>query len=366
MLSLALILLLSAATAPHQNTAPEPPVAPGAAIELEPIDVARALLPSDFKQHTTRHWILLSDARWDTIDHVGRHLEAAMHQFSRLCRMLGAARTMPSDPMLCIVFSDAEEFREFAKDGDDLNVDPLEIGGYFSPSSKWILFYEPHGQPELQAALERLDQHEAELQEQKSQAPTDREDPRTRQQREDILDEHARNLAEHRSQLEELETDIQTAVTVHEAFHQLAWLTEFSDHRGGWRLWLHEGFATTFETRDTSKSFGPWQESEHWRSQFKLALHNNQVVPLRRLLFIKDISELEPDELGPVYAQSYSLVRWLWRFHRTRLNEYLRALREHSDYIFPQDDLRAFEDAFGPVDTIERRWLRDEADGWAD
>jgi hypothetical protein len=90
------------------------------------------------------------------------------------------------------------------------------------------------------------------------------------------------------------------------------------------------------------------------------------VVPLRRLLFIKDISELEPHELGPVYAQSYSLVRWLWRFHRTRLNGYLRALREHSDYIFPQDDLRAFEDAFGPVDTIERRWLRDEADGWAD
>ncbi|MCH2148435.1 MAG: hypothetical protein MK095_03290, partial [Phycisphaerales bacterium] len=136
MLSLALSLLISTAPLGHLKPAQGPAEAPEAAAELEPLDVARALLPSGFKEKATRHWIILSDARWDTIDHVGTHLEAAMHQFSRLCRMLGAARTMPSEPMLCIVFSDADEFHAFAKAGDDLDMQPQDIGGYFSPSAE--------------------------------------------------------------------------------------------------------------------------------------------------------------------------------------------------------------------------------------
>ena len=366
MLSLALSLLLSTAPLSHLKPLQEPAAAPEAAAELTPLEVARALLPTGFKEKTTRHWVILSDARWDTIDHVGTHLEAAMHQFSRLCRMLGAARTMPSEPMLCIVFSDADEFHAFAKAGDDLAVHPQDIGGYFSPTAEWIVFYEPRGQPELEAAHDRLDAHEADLQEQESEHADRSDDPQARKQREDVLDEQARDLAEHRSQLEALETDLQTALTVHEAFHQLAWITDFSDRRGGWTFWLHEGFATCFETYDTSRAFGPSQESPAWRTQFKQAMTDQQLLPLRTLVVIKNIEELQSDQLGAAYAQSYSLVRWLWRFRRTRLNGYLRALREHPDYVFPRDDIKAFEDAFGPIETIERRWLRDEADGWSD
>ena len=345
MTPLLLGILLVLAPAP---TTP-PPTEPEAAQELPdtPIEKARSLLPSGFSEHHTRHWVILSDARWDTIDHVGKHLEAALHQFSRVCRLLGATRPMPSDRMLCIVFSDPEAFSSFARAGDALEIDPDQIGGYFSPDSEWILFYEPRGLPELESARRELDEQEDSL-------PDDEEEAQ----------EQARRINEHRDALEDLEVGLRTSLAVHEATHQLAWITEFTDHRGGWNLWLHEGFATSFETHDTSRAFGPTHESPFRREQFMQSMNDDQLIPLQELLAIRDLEGIEPDRLNVVYAQSYALVRWLWRFRRTQLNGYIRSLREDPDYVFPRDQLRAFEDAFGPVEKLERRWLRDEEDEW--
>ena len=115
---------------------------------------------------------------------------------------------------------------------------------------------------------------------------------------------------------------------MHEAVHQLAWITEFTDHRGGWNLWLHEGFAASFETHDTSRAFGPTHESPFRREQFVKSMGNDELlIQLQELLVIKDLEDQSSKErLNVVYAQSYSLVRWLWRFRRTQLNGYIRSL----------------------------------------
>ncbi len=350
------------AIAPASATTPSPssPVLP-----LTSQEIAEALLPTTFEAHQTRHWTILSDARPDTVNHVGEQLEAAMHQFSRLCRMLGATRPMPQERMLCIVFSDAEDFRDFAKHGDEYEIDPAVFGGYFSPRTEWILFYDPKGTPEVEQARDALDKHEDALETVRSQTPPPHEDPRSRARREHALQQQSEQIEEARQHIAEFERGQQVSLTVHEAFHQLSWITEFADHRGGWGLWLHEGFATCFETDDTSRAFGPAHESPNRREMFKQVMLEGRLLPLRELLGIRSLKDMQPDEITAFYAQSYATVRWLWRFHRTRLNGYIRSLREQPDYVFPRDDATAFEAAFGPIEKLERRWLRDEMDGWA-
>jgi len=332
---------------------------------LTSLEIAEALLPSTFNTHQTKHWTILSDARWETIDPVGDQLEAAMHQFSRLCRMLGAARPMPQERMLCVVFSDPKDFKEFAKHGDDYEVDPEVFGGYFSSRTEWILFYDPRGAPEVEQARAALDEHEDELDSVRSQPTPTHEDPRSRAQRERALRQQSEQIEQARRDLDDFERGRQVSLTVHEAFHQLAWITEFADHRGAWSLWLHEGLATGFETEDISTAFGPAHESHKWRGAFKKAMVNGELLPLRTLLTTRTLDGMESDQVSAFYAQSYALVRWLWRFKRTRLNGYIRTLREDPEFVFPRDDTKAFEAAFGPIETLERRWLRDEMDEWA-
>ena len=357
---LALLATLLAVASPTQDAAPQQDVP-----VLSQQEIAEGLLPSEFTSHQTRHWTILSDARWETIDHVGDQLESAMHQFSRLCRMLGAARPMPQDRMLCIVFSSAEDFQEFAKHGDDYDIDPDVFGGYFSSRSEWILFYDPKGMPEVEEARDALDEHEDALDSIRSEPRSAHEDPRWKARRERALEEQSERIEEARRNLDEFERARQVALTVHEAFHQLAWITEFADHRGGWGLWLHEGFATGFETEDITRAYGPAHESSKWRAAFKQAMVDGQLLPLRELLPIRTLDGMAPDQVTAFYAQSYATVRWLWRFRRTRLNGYIRSLREDPDLTFPRDDLKAFESAFGPIEKLERRWLRDEMDEWS-
>jgi hypothetical protein len=361
---MALLAALLAAPAPQTGSAP-PEAPPEATLPLSPQEIAEGLLPSAFTRHETRHWTILSDARPATIDHVGEQLESAMHQFSRLCRMLGSARPMPQERMLCIVFSDAEDFQEFARHGDEYDIDPDVFGGYFSSKTEWILFYDPKGTPELEEARDALDEHEEALDTIRSEPRSAHEDPRTRARREHALQQQTKRIEEARRNLDEFERARQMALTVHEAFHQLAWITEFADHRGGWGLWLHEGFATGFETEDITRAYGPAHESAKWRASFKQAMVDGQLLPLRELLTIRTLDGMAPDQVTAFYAQSYATVRWLWRFRRTRLNGYIRSLRDDPDLAFPRDDLKAFESAFGPIETLERRWLRDEMDEWS-
>ena len=123
MTPLLLGILLVLAPAP---TTP-PPTEPETAQELPdtPIEKARSLLPAEFSEHQTRHWIILSDAQWDTIDHVGKHLEAAMHQFSRVCRLLGASRPDAVEAHAVHRLQRSRNaFRSFARAGDELEIDP--------------------------------------------------------------------------------------------------------------------------------------------------------------------------------------------------------------------------------------------------
>lgn len=326
---------------------------------------ARACLDGDFEQHETRYWIILTDANWESIEHVGRDLHATRHQFNRLCKVLGAARAMPTQKMVAIVFRDREDFISFARACDDFDVDPEGIGGYYSPSDGWLAFYEPRGQPSLKKAREELEYFEDSLEQHLEETDTAHLDEEMDEKRRKQVEGWSAALQARRDQLDDYEYELRTTVTAHEGFHQLSQLSGFTGWGNNWGPWLHEGFASCFETENTAYGFGPAYESRRRAEDFRKVLENDQVLPLHQLITVRKLGELGPEGLSNFYAQSHALVRWLYRFRRAQLNGYLRALRENPEFTFPNDDLLVFEKYFGPIEKLERRWLKDEVDGWS-
>ena len=349
---------------PGTETAPPPPefVLVQKPIQ-ELVEQARACLDDTFRIHEDRFWIILTDADYKSIEHIGRDLKAARHQFNRLCQVLGSVRPMPREKMLCIVFHDQKAFLDFyTRCESSTEALPPTAGGYFSPAKQWIVFYEPRGFPVVREAQDNLAESEDQLAEFEAEQ---HRDPKKAARQREIAESWSKQLDRHHEGIQAFERELRTSVTVHEAFHQLSSITGFVDSRGGWTLWLHEGFATCFETDDTAYAFGPSHESELRRNVFRSMLAKNELLPLRKLVALRTYSALPQHRLPVFYHQSYALVRWLYRFRRTQLNSYIRALRERPDLEFPRDDIKVFEEYFGPIERLERRWMRDELDDWA-
>jgi hypothetical protein len=377
--TLTLTLLLcgpALADEPATSAGPQYPPAPGSKMApvkpqefilvqqpiQEVLQRAKSCLDDSFKVHEDRFWVILTNADYKSISHIGRDLKAARHQFIRLCQVLGSARPMPKYKMLCIVFTEQEDFIKFSSTCGISAGLSAGIHGYFSPADQWIVFYEPRGMPMLKEAREGLAKSEESLAEYETE---EFDDPVVKAGQRKLAESWAKQIDLRHEALRDFEQELQTSITVHEAFHQLSWLSGFVDSRGGWTYWLHEGFATSFETDDTAYAFGPAQESLLRREAFKQMLADNELLPLRTLLTFRSFSELPPDRISVFYQQSYALVRWLYRFRRTQLNGYLRSLRMRKDLVFPRDDLKIFREHFGPIDRLERRWLRDEMDDWS-
>ena len=380
-LLLSILLLTTIASEAPSPVSPTPPSPTSAVpaeasepareyvLEQEPIsdviDRARSCLGPEFRLYEERYWIVLTDADYASIKHIHHDLKATRHQFNRLCQILGSVRPMPRHKMLCIVFRDHQAFTSFASTCGRIpsKVSPT-IGGFFSPVDQWIVFYEPRGIPALAEAREKIRTAREELDEYQEKNDRTESAPLIEERQRKAAESWNRHLEQQRNRLDRIEQELRTSITTHEAFHQLSWLTGFVDSRGGWGYWLHEGFATCFETDDTAYAFGPAHDSSLRQNGFRTALAANELMPLRTLLTFHNFSDVPPERVTVFYNQSYALVRWLYRFRRTQLNNYLRSLRERRDLEFPRDFIQAFEDAFGPIDRLERRWLRDEMDQW--
>ena len=328
----------------------------------EVLQRAQSCLDDSFKAHEDRFWVILTNADYKSISHIGRDLKATRHQFTRLCQVLGSARPMPKYKMLCIVFTEQKDFIKFSSTCGISAGLTAGIHGYFSPADQWIVFYEPRGMPMFKEARDGLAESEESLAKFEAEKT---DDPVEKARQRKMAESWAEQLDQRHHDLNDFERELQTSITVHEAFHQLSWLSGFVDNRGGWAYWLHEGFATSFETDDTAYAFGPAQESTIRRDAFQQMLADNDLLPLRTLLAFRSFGALPPDRVSVFYQQSYALVRWLYRFRRTQLNGYLRSLRMREDLVFPDDDLKIFQEHFGPIDRLERRWLQDEMDDWS-
>ena len=287
----------------------------------------RKLLPDRFAEFETRRFVVLSDGKPGWSRQQGQLLERTYHQFHRYTRRIGIEPQPLRYKLVCVLFQEYDDYRQFAKSHDDVTAD--WISGYYSPKHDRIVFYNIETNPDYAWARPAQDQRS--------------------------------ELAIARGRLNEEYEAAAVATTIHEAIHQLTFHTKVQSAQIQNPLWISEGLATAFETDKPGETFGPDREYPARREQFKRLLDDGDVIPLRELVTYTQRPNNQDETIAAVYHESYALVTWLSRFRAAELRKYLESLRnEPPGRPSAKRHLQLFEKAFGDVDRLDRAWQRYE------
>jgi hypothetical protein len=265
---------------------------------------AREAAPRNFIVHESRHFVALSDGTADQVRGYLALLERAKDQFDRFSSRMELQPQPLQHKLVCLLFFRQSEYRSFAAKVDQVSTD--WIWGYYSPEHDWIVFAVPNGR----------------------------------------------------------KTDQATATILHEAVHQLVFHTEVQTRQVRYPLWICEGLATCFESETPDAAFGPGHEYQPRRKRFDRLQRDGKLISLRELAVV---DQLEPDDddqyIDAIYQQSYALVTWMHRFRKAQLRQYMELMREQpAGRMSEIRHVQIFEQAFGDIDSVERAWLRYEAD----
>ena len=328
------------------------------------IELARSLLPEEFKKYKGTSHLIFTDSDWESLSEIRGTLRRTWSEYRGFCRRMGVILPRPDEKLVCIIFDEHDDFLNFAKktEGDHAI---LELAnGYFSPRYDWIALFEPlyhdstleaeqvlHSrQRELDAFQQRLDE---------SDLPPDR-----RQQSQDEIDRLQRGIDHQFSHMEQWARDVRTAVTIHEAIHQFTHVCHTWPGINIWPMWLHEGLATAFETNDSSSGFGPDRVDQTRDLEFIELLEQERLIPLRDFISMKAYGDQSEATLSVMYPQTYGLMTWLYEYRTPQLAQYLKRLSAPPEEEGVQDPVRLFEEVFGKIDALEKRWHRIEKTGW--
>lgn len=316
----------------------------------ESLDLARQLLPQAHPHHTARY-VVLSDGDRDLIRSVERSLEEARRQYDRWCRALRLPRAKPEDRLLCILFHNRSDFISFAQRTEGLGETASLVSGYFSPRFEWIACFDPEDGADMAAAANMLADADADIQsaEQRGANP----------QR---IDQARQDIDNARAEMQREEQARRTAVTIHEAVHQLVHVGKAFPGHARWPGWLHEGVSVAFEADNHRKPFGPAHDYASRVDGFRDAFDAGHQIPLEELLLEQAIDHTDSHHVGVLYDQAGSLVSWLYRHNRRGLAAFLqRAGVPDATGTIP-NLTELFTETIGPPQKIERRWLSDISD----
>jgi len=332
---IALMLVVSAAAADL------PPDATG----KDSIDLARVLLPHA-TAHRTGRYVVLSDGDRPVIRSVEFALEETRRQYDRWCRAMRLPPPRPDERLLCILFHEQEDFVAFAEQTEGLAATAQHVSGYFSPRFDWIVCFDPWDSTDLTTATQSLDNADADIE----SAAARGADP-------EQVAEARRKVIAARVEVQEEERARRTAVTIHEAVHQLVHVGDAFPGRANWPGWLHEGVAVAFETDNHRGPFGPDRSYAPRVNGIRQAVAADRHIPLQELLAGDTIDHADGDHTGILYDQAGSLFCWLYKRNRQGLAAFLAdvGVPDATGVIPAPEDV--FTRTLGPPASIERRWI---------
>ncbi len=329
------------------------------------IEEIRRDFPS-LHRHRTPRFEILTDQSAEAVGEASRLLERTALEVDDFCRALGYAtdRKAPaaSDRYLVIAFSAREDFIRFARCHDGL--DAAWLAGYFAPNPGHLVYHNPadsHSVRTARSRIERLSQDRRGAEEQ-------------------------RRLA--RENLDHFITQTNAAVVVHEATHMILHELGIARATVDRPDWLLEGLAGSFEPVEASQAFGPLRPRNGRTEQFRAMLAERGQPTLRDLVCRRRFPS-RSHRLQGFYATSAAFCGWLARNRPAELKAFIDRAGEPRVGIVDEDfggteielipaalaavegdfddlhedaeELRhEFEEVFGPIDELERVWLRAE------
>lgn len=322
--------------------------------------MARAALPPGTPSRESAHFVLLTDSELASADAVLETLEAAHRAFRKACESIGVTPDPLPHKLVAVLFRDQIDYARFNqrhKPGV-----PEWTAGYYDPMADRLVMFDQISQSNVQKALTAVAKDRAQLERQVDQvgvSPAQMGQP-------------GNGIAQARMQLdrsrERIVADVRNsflATVAHEATHGLFFDTGVQERSVEYPFWLSEGLATNLEpTYANDRDFGFHRDNPKRRETFQDAVRSGQLPRLVDLVLCESAPiEDERGEVGRLYAQACIFTKWLARERPTELRLYLEDLRQGT--WSDRDSRRErFERIFGPVDALERSWMRAEARAW--
>jgi hypothetical protein len=332
------------------DTAPAP-----LARDSEVLRATRPLVPS-MQVTETDHFVLLSDAPQESGRAIAGLLETTWRAFRQDCDRIGLRPEPLRHKLVAVMFREKGDYTVFARGSDGM--EQAWAAGYYSPGADRLVLYDGLADEKVQRALGQLQARNLRLQKQAAEAGVQPLDAGpggaqvARAQRE--IDGQRRRIAS-------TATAGFLGTVSHEAAHQLFFHSGVQQRGVPYPLWLAEGIATAFEAENAGdRELGFHDDNPGRQHTFREAVREDRLVPLAALV-VADGMPVDGEEaaIRDFYAQSWAFTSWLAR-HRTReFALYLDALRG-GGFALSSRRLEAFESIFGPVDSLERSWLREE------
>lgn len=334
---------------------------PGFELPVNEREIEKALATVQTRMHRyeTAHFVTLSDCDASWTREKSALLERSHHQYFRWIDQIGLDLAPPDHKLLCVVFSDYEQYRSFAKRVD--NVDAPWAGGYFATRANRVVLFDDRQSPAIKEAMGKLSEHEAHIAQTRERARTTARSGM--QAMADALNQAADRLeGEVNANKERIcahAERMSMAKAVHECVHMLSYNTGLQLQGRVYPFWISEGLATAFETGNPALPFGPREEYEAREESFDRVVAENRLIPLEKIVTVP-AGIAGADELGdPVYAQSYMLFSYLSRTAPDAMKRYLQELsRLPSGYFDAEHQVALFESRFGRIEAVERAMLR--------
>ncbi|HVZ94215.1 MAG TPA: DUF1570 domain-containing protein [Phycisphaerales bacterium] len=280
------------------------------------------LLGPTFTRLDTEHFVVLSDCERSWTQARAHLLERAYHQFTRMTERLGMPARAPDHKLLCVLINDYEAYKSFARSRD--NVTAPWVAGYYASYSNRAVFY------------------------------NDATSPRFEKARGDgtILPAQAR-------QLDAQAMEVTISKTLHEATHLIAFNRGLQSRAHQAPFWITEGLAACFESVTPNQAFGPDHAVERREKEFDDVVREQRLIPLSALVAMNNAPPDDDETASVMYAESYALFRYLYRYKRAALAGYFRDLLEAAPGLnSPAKHTRMFEARFGDAASVEKAFLR--------
>ena len=313
--------------------------------EQQTVEQAQALVP-DMRPWKQRGWTTLSDAPRTSVQQIQRTLERTRQEWDRFLRMTDRPRTDLDTDLVCIVFAQTEDFERFARTHDDMTQPAASVPGYYSPRNGWIVFLDPGDHVDLDVAWADLDAAQQRVNDARNAGHG--------------VDDAQAQLDTARDDLMHHETIRRMALTAHETVHQLVHRTDAFQGSGTWPLWLHEGLATSFETADRRRPFGPDRDFFQRRDAFLDRLDADTAFTIEQILTLKTADGLTDAQTEAAYVDGCALVSWLARSRRRQCAAWLDAIGRIDENGQTMSAEAAFRLHVGDPKKLTRSWQADE------
>ena len=258
----------------------------------------------------------------------------------------------------------------YARQGEGLGIDPKTVAGFYSQAQDLAVFSNTLTRPEIRTITDEIERLSKRIKDARARQGN-------RKGRRSPEREMASQASAFRRVRDQLVKTFNRLVIQHEAAHQALFNIGVHVHNRADPPWLAEGLACVFEVPQMRRD-GKLTTINHMRladfrealgaerkarrlsdDDFDRAVSRPGWLPLSDLVRFPSRFRAGGASSTSRYGQAWALVFYLGRNREKAFVTYVSQLsrRAPDRLITPEQELREFEAAFGPVSVLQRQWV---------